>query len=89
MRTNPRLKYWDLLVDQEIEAINEHYSEQGGMIDRLGVFPMVMPYHKLSPDGAHHTVKGATYPLAQVLIHKFDICRKEFIPKFPPTTPVV
>ncbi|KAF9946252.1 hypothetical protein BGZ72_000502 [Mortierella alpina] len=89
MRTNPRLKYWETLVNREIDVINNYYKGQGGMIDHLGAFEKIMPYHKLSADGAHYTAKGPVDALIQALIHKLDLCSKEFIPKFPPPVPEI
>ncbi|KAG0004906.1 hypothetical protein BGZ79_007694 [Entomortierella chlamydospora] len=74
MRTNPRLKYWDFLINEEIDRINEHYKEQGGMIDRLNVFPKILPFRQLSPDSAHHVDKRLVDAIAQVLIHKLELC---------------
>ena len=38
MRTNTRLQYWDDLANTEIEKINRHYQDEGGMIDHLNVY---------------------------------------------------
>ena len=86
MRTNIRLQYWDDLINVEIDKINEHYKDQGGMIDHLDSFAMFLPLRKLSPDGAHHMAKAPVDAIVQVVIHKFDLCRASFTPKFPPPT---
>ncbi|KAF9083277.1 hypothetical protein BGX27_004197, partial [Mortierella sp. AM989] len=57
MRTNSRLRYWEILTNDEIRKVNEYYSNQGGMIDHLNYFNKVMVYRQLSPDAAHHTEK--------------------------------
>ncbi|KAG0206899.1 hypothetical protein BGX28_001768 [Mortierella sp. GBA30] len=84
MRTNTRLKYWDLLIDSEIDKVNAHYSQWGGMIDRLGAFSKLIPYRHLSFDQAHHTEKRPVDALVQALIHKLDLCREEFEHDLPP-----
>ncbi|KAF9357612.1 hypothetical protein BGX26_003403 [Mortierella sp. AD094] len=74
MRTNPRLKYWDFMINEEIDRINEHYKEQGGMIDRLNTFPKIFPFRQLSPDSAHHVDKRPVDAMSQVLAHKLNLC---------------
>lgn len=87
MRTNTRLQYWDDLVNAEIEKINRHYENEGGMIDHLNIYDKFLPFRKLSPDYAHHAAKEPADAAVQVLLHKIDICRDVFTPKFPPPPP--
>ncbi|KAG0041886.1 hypothetical protein BGZ83_001195 [Gryganskiella cystojenkinii] len=83
MRSNPRLQYWDDLTNLLIAEVNNHYQDQGGMIDVLDVIPKYLPYRKLSHDAIHFTMKETVDSAVQVLIHKLDLCREPFTPKFP------
>ncbi|KAF9415765.1 hypothetical protein BGZ76_004746, partial [Entomortierella beljakovae] len=80
MRTNPRLKLWDILVDEEIQKVNDQYKDQGGMIDRVSYIPKAMVYRQLSLDQVHHTDHRVVDSVVQTLIHKFDLCQIEFKP---------
>ncbi|KAG0041098.1 hypothetical protein BGZ83_002361 [Gryganskiella cystojenkinii] len=84
MRTNTRLQYWDDLVNAEIGAINEHYRDQGGMIDTLDAFSKFLPHRKLSPDTSHHRAKEPVDAIVQVLAHKLDLCKAHLTPVLPP-----
>ncbi|KAG0056803.1 hypothetical protein BGZ83_003421 [Gryganskiella cystojenkinii] len=83
MRSNSRLQYWDDLTNLEIAEVNNHYQDQGGMIDVLDVIPKYLPYRKQSHDSIHFTMKETVDSAVQVFIHKLDLCRKPFTPKFP------
>ncbi|KAG0039481.1 hypothetical protein BGZ83_002794, partial [Gryganskiella cystojenkinii] len=83
MRSNPRLQYWDDLTNLLIADVNNHYQDQGGMIDVLDVIPKLLPYRKLSQDTIHFTMKETVDSTVQVLIHKLDLCREPFTPIFP------
>ncbi|KAG0026007.1 hypothetical protein BGZ81_006698 [Podila clonocystis] len=72
-RTNPRLLYWDKLVDQMILNINREMGDQG-MIDRLSGFDITMPFKTSTQDGVHYTQEIPVNGLSAELIHKLDLC---------------
>ncbi|KAF9080054.1 hypothetical protein BGX27_005757 [Mortierella sp. AM989] len=74
MRTNPRLRYWETLTNEEIRKINEYYKDEGGIFEHLNHFNKVMPYRHLSPDTSHHTDKRPVDAVLQALIHKYNLC---------------
>ncbi|KAG0042108.1 hypothetical protein BGZ83_000884, partial [Gryganskiella cystojenkinii] len=76
--------YWDNLANADIEAINEHYRDQGGMIDTLDASSKFLPRRKLSPDTSHHRAKEPVDAIAQVLVHKLDLCKARLAPVMPP-----
>ncbi|KAF9319994.1 hypothetical protein BG003_007520 [Podila horticola] len=72
-RTNPRLLYWDKLVDQMIVSINREVGGEG-MIDRLSGFEITMPFKSSTVDGVHYTQEIPVNGLSAELIHKLDLC---------------
>ncbi|GJJ75186.1 hypothetical protein EMPS_07544 [Entomortierella parvispora] len=80
MRTNNCLQYWEDMLNAEIEKINEHYKEQGGMIDRLDSFRKYWPFQKTSPYESHFTAKQPVDAVVQVLVHKMNLCWPVFTP---------
>ncbi|KAG0289509.1 hypothetical protein BGZ98_003804 [Dissophora globulifera] len=86
MRTNTRLQYWDDLVNAEIGRINDHYRDQGGMIDTLDAFTKFLPHRKFSNDDSHFLAKAPADAIVQILVHKLDLCRATFTPVFPPAS---
>ncbi|KAF9330086.1 hypothetical protein BG006_006932 [Podila minutissima] len=72
-RTNPRLLYWDKLVDQMIININREVGGEG-MIDRLSAFDITMPFKSSTQDGIHYTQEIPVNGLSAELIHKLDLC---------------
>ncbi|KAF9428570.1 hypothetical protein BGZ94_001917 [Podila epigama] len=71
--TNPRLLYWDMLVNELIADINREAGGDG-MADRLSGFEITMPFKASAPDGVHYTQEIPVSSLAAELIHKLDLC---------------
>ncbi|KFH64434.1 hypothetical protein MVEG_10259 [Podila verticillata NRRL 6337] len=72
-RTNPRLLYWDKLVDQMIVNINRQVGGEG-MIDKLSGFEITTPFKSSTQDGVHYTQEIPVNGLSAELIHKLNLC---------------
>ncbi|KAG0053403.1 hypothetical protein BGZ83_001169 [Gryganskiella cystojenkinii] len=53
VRTNPRILYWNKLVDQIIDGVNGRVGGRG-MIDRLDSFEITMPFKNSTMDYLHY-----------------------------------
>ncbi|GJJ68862.1 hypothetical protein EMPS_01208 [Entomortierella parvispora] len=72
-RTNPRILYWNKLVDQMIDGVNRRVGGNG-MIDRLHSFETTVPFKNSTMDLLHYTMSAPVSALSAELIHKLDLC---------------
>lgn len=72
-RTNPRILYWNKLVDQIIDNVNRRVGGDG-MIDRLDSFEITVPFKNSTMDELHYIMNAPVSALSAELIHKLDLC---------------
>jgi len=72
-RTNPRILYWNKLVDQMIDTVNQRVGGNG-MIDRLDSFEITVPFKNSTMDGLHYVMDAPVSALSAEVIHKLDLC---------------